>query len=1075
MPGTLRHCHRLREIAVQAMIQETAKVRAERAIHTRTLPPGQLEQYKPGDLVDFYRPPDSKDASGWIGPAKVIDPTHMERGTITIRHVHRPIEVRIGDLRRHMQFLVFLSAVHSACYTKCTSWMGVKLAVEAAAVKGRPALLIGYVQNPDGSWKPTKAFHTDQYRILFQNVKPFVQHIIRTKPKDWRIAAIRVGRGLSSVPQLGGHGYVDSYTIYWAQGDPHPHFIDPWVETGRRYEQRIGICNWRDFESDRWENITFLQVLWTDPEKSEGDTWKHNRYDRADRWPDHADYGKPDGKPQPTVPEGDNIIELQGPDSDLSTIPEGSDENSDTYFVHDDIDMQKALKIANECASFLSDDLPPQVESEGNIPSGSHYEFNASAGDMDEVRDISDVYHVQTANLRLDLPRDFEIEREEESLEIYYENNMHKILAVDPKSEGYQDLIKDMGGGLMCENVYRTSQHKNKANKKPVVDRPDQNLDPVAMRKHWPEVAAAMKKELKTWIDLGCIQRKLRSNARNVIDCRWVCKWKLDAETQAADSTGEAKKKWVIRARLCLRGFKDIDSASIDSYAGTAQRWSQRLVVSEAVLRKWDIGTTDISKAFLQGVTYEELAATTGEPLREVNFYLPGYAVEFIKQNKGWEDFDPRTEVINCIKPGTGCVDAPRCFSLKLAKVTRDICGLIPCTVDAEVCVKHTTDPSGIKKLACILAKHVDDIKITGYRETVVWVVKKIEEQFGQLKIDWNNFTNCGVRHRQDTTTKEVTLDQDEYIKGIKLCVHADISSVSSESKAGNDLHAQYWSVLGAIAYAVLTRPDIAVFVAALQRHSQSPCIIHVKRLNAVVRWAQRNPKSITYKQLGSSSLPSGATIPTHLREISDAAFKKEETTGHSMRGSCYLRCAGTTEADFVGQRPCHFLEWVARQQRRVTRATFTSELQGGCDTVDKGFLVLQCLDEMITGRISAKEALERREHGGWAVPAALYLDAQSVTAAVTATFVKVPADNGVLVHCLYLRELLDHNVRHALIWQDTRDMIADGLTKGAVERDALHAAMDGMAMVAHQDSCKFWRPKHLLKGAGLPPTKADA
>ena len=273
---------------------------------------------------------------------------------------------------------------------------------------------------------------------------------------------------------------------------------------------------------------------------------------------------------------------------------------------------------------------------------------------MDEVRDISDSYHVQTANLRLDLPRDFEVDREEETLEIYYENNMHKILHVDPKSANYQDVVRDMGGGLMCESVFKSSQHKNKAGKKPVVDRPDQNLDPVAMRQHWPEVAAAMKKELKTWIDLGCIARKPRSNARNIIDCRWVCKWKLDAETQAADSTGEAKKKWVIRARLCLRGFKDIDSASIDSYAGTAQRWSQRLVVSEAVLRKWDIGTTDISKAFLQGVTYEELAKITGEPLREVNFYLPPGSVSLLRRVPGFENFDPSTEVCHCDKPGTG-------------------------------------------------------------------------------------------------------------------------------------------------------------------------------------------------------------------------------------------------------------------------------------------------------------------------------------------------------------------------------------------------------------------------------------
>ena len=619
----------------------------------------------------------------------------------------------------------------------------------------------------------------------------------------------------------------------------------------------------------------------------------------------------------------------------------------------------------------------------------------------------------------------------------------------------------------MVEEVFRTSQHKNKANKKPVVDRPDHNLDASEMRKHWPEVAAAMKKELKTWVDLGCIARKPRAEARNIIDCRWVLKWKLDAETQAADSEGKAVKKWVIRARLCLRGFKDIDSKTLESYAGTAQRWSQRVLVSEAVIRQWDIGTTDISKAFLQGVTYEELAEATGEPLREVNFFLPAYAVEFLKLLPGWETFDPRTEVIHCIKPGTGCNDAPRCFSLKLAKVTKDICGMLPCTVDGELCFLHKVS-NGIKELVCVLAKHVDDIKITGIRETVVDVLKQIENQFGQLKIDWNNFTNCGVRHEQDATTKEVTLDQNEYIKGIKTCVHPDISSAGAETKACAELHAQYWSVLGAIAYAVLTRPDIAVFIAALQRHSHEPLIIHVKRLNAVVRWAQRNPKSIHFKPLSKQ-----AACLTHLREISDAAFKKEETTGHSMRGSCYLRCFGQSEDDFTGTRPCHFLEWVARQQRRVTRATFTSELQGGCDTVDKGFLILQCLDEMITGRISAREALQRREHGNWSVPAALYLDAQSVTAAITATFIKTPADNGVLVHCLYIRELLDNNVLHALIWQDTRDMIADGLTKGAVDRDALHSAMAGSAVVSHQSTCKFWRPKHLLKSTSPSQQKS--
>ena len=463
------------------------------------------------------------------------------------------------------------------------------------------------------------------------------------------------------------------------------------------------------------------------------------------------------------------------------------------------------------------------------------------------------------------------------------------------------------------------------------------------------------------------------------------------------------------------------------------------------------------------------MAAATGEPLREVNFTLPAYANAFLRELPGWEDFDPATEVIHCDKPGTGCNDAPRCFSMKLAQITQNEIGMKPCTVDNELCILHESSSADAKKskygmkLVCVMAKHVDDLKLCGEYDVIVGVLGKIQKVFCELKIEWNNFTNCGVRHRQDTTTKEVTLDQDDYIKGIKLCTHADLTGKPPEELACTELHHEYWSVTGAIAYAVLTRPDIAVFVAALQRVSHAPTIIHCKRLNSVVRWAQRNPKGMHYVQLGQSERPKGSTVATHLRMISDAAFKKEEDSGHSMRGACYVRCLGNTTADMIKTVKGHLLDYVARQQRRVTRATFTSELQGGCDTVDKGFLILQVLDELASGRSTAAEAIQRREHGGFAVPGALYLDALSVYASITATFVKTPADNGVLIHCLYLRELLDNNVIWALIWQDTRDMLADGLTKGSVDRKAIHDCMEGTIEIHHE--CKPWRPKHLERG----------
>ena len=151
----------------------------------------------------------------------------------------------------------------------------------------------------------------------------------------------------------------------------------------------------------------------------------------------------------------------------------------------------------------------------------------------------------------------------------------------------------------------------------------------------------------------------------------------------------------------------------LENYAGTSQRYSQRVLVSEAVRRGWGICTTDISKAFLQGVSYKELAEATGEPLREVNFVLPSYCIPLLRRIPGYENFDPTRDVLHCEKPGTGCNDAPRCFRMKLARITSGDCGLHPSTVDGELCMKHEKE-SGVMALVALMAKHVDDLKLNG-------------------------------------------------------------------------------------------------------------------------------------------------------------------------------------------------------------------------------------------------------------------------------------------------------------------------------------------------------------------------
>ena len=76
--------------------------------------------------------------------------------------------------------------------------------------------------------------------------------------------------------------------------------------------------------------------------------------------------------------------------------------------------------------------------------------------------------------------------------------------------------------------------------------------------------------------------------------------------------------------------------------------------------------------------------------------------------------------------------------------VTRDKCQLIPSSIDPEFCCRREKG-----ELVCLMTKHVDDLKVAGRPDVVQQVLAEIQRVFGELKILWKDFTNCGVRHIQ--------------------------------------------------------------------------------------------------------------------------------------------------------------------------------------------------------------------------------------------------------------------------------------------------------------------------------------
>ena len=91
---------RIREIALQAMIEATSQARVTRALRTSTQHPAE-RTFQKGDIVEYPRNSSSKDISGWLGPADIVD-VLAERGQLVLKHRNNEIRCRVQDCRHFL-------------------------------------------------------------------------------------------------------------------------------------------------------------------------------------------------------------------------------------------------------------------------------------------------------------------------------------------------------------------------------------------------------------------------------------------------------------------------------------------------------------------------------------------------------------------------------------------------------------------------------------------------------------------------------------------------------------------------------------------------------------------------------------------------------------------------------------------------------------------------------------------------------------------------------------------------------------------------------------------------------------
>ena len=960
--------HKIRTAALEAMIQATSLARTSRAIRSRAIAATEVV-YRKGDLVDYHRPT-TKDVSGWRGPVEVVE-YKPEDGTVLVRLNGQPRPCRLQDVRHtlfaHVSFQVFVTMPTKEALSVVKRF--------TQELQPRKFVTLGLISQENGESSISQATRSHGHLLEALN------HLIEYAWCFDECSSVRIGKGCKSLPAM--PNATHSTLLYWND----KHMTEPHVFVAESTNMQL-----TEIMGDDWYNTSFVQLIHNNENPS-------GLCDSIDATA--ASHGEEN--------HGQTVIPDAASDR-LSTIPEGSNE-----------DDQNSDNPEGVFHAFIT----------------KH--FDKPAGDEEKAA-LHDLWmlHQDTIEQCAEQPPVEEIPMVYVSPEDpYYEhdaiNNPSSPPELDPDEPHITELlvlpnISNCFGDpshLALDEMYSIKIY-NTVSKVEVIKRASDLLTKEEMVRHKPQVEAAILEELKIWNSYNCFKMVPRKGAVNIIDSRFVAKWKVKDPTKPYESR-------IIRMRMALRGFKEWCADALDTYAGTGSKISQRLLLSEAACHpEWSFLSLDINKAFLQGVTYDELAEATGQEERVVHFTLPSGSAQILRRIPGYENYDERYYVLKCLKPGTGCKDAPRAFSMKLAGVTRSAeVGLKPLAADPECEVKHVNG-----KLVLILVKHVDDLKIAGEEREVRLLLQALEKTFGKSDRNNNNFTCVGIRHsRSEDGT--ITLDQNEYISALKPIQHPDITGKPMDEPCTDVVMRLYWSLLGAVAYTLLTQHWVAIYIIALQRQTHKPQYQHIRKLNSLLKVLQKQKAVIVYPAMKCAR---------KIIAFSDASFCKEsESKGYGVRGTVFLRCGIRND-----QECCHLVDATSQSLKLVTRSTFSSETLAAVGTADALIPLVISTIEIIRGPFSPAELRAFREGCSTEFKVILVIDAMNLFQAWTGTSLKLPSEKSLFPHIAWLRDVVKCAPTHCA-WCDTRDMLADGMTKGSISRSEILNAMIGIFSFKHQ------------------------